>query len=555
MRIYKRCAATASMGLALALGTAAGAAGPGNQDVPLAEYRAIRYVSAGGSDRGGDGSKSKPWQTISHALAQVGSPAATARVAVLVAAGTYHEPTIELKANVDLFGGHEAATWTRDISRFRSVLDGEERHRLAIGADHARLDGFVLKRGRVRGKGGALLCDGASPTISNNIFLENSTEAPDPWKPAVMHETANDGGAIAAINGAAPAIEHNLFARNHTENGRGGAIACDHEASPRIAGNVMVQNITGLNDPMRSSDGGALSIYDRSNPLVADNIIAANRTLNNNDAGGIFVALWSQPRIEHNLIVGNMSSDDAGGIFLGGQKHHYGTPLDPIPPAGSFLVRLIGNTIIANQNPSHNSGAARITMQARAELRDNIIARNEAGLYLQTSGVDARNNTVADDLLLVNDSKASRELPGPTYLVNNIFWGRADLRMDATIAYNDFRFGHPGNANLDKDPLFADDGWSGAATRLVRDAAGCSTSCRLAGLSADERLAGRAIRFGDFWTVVKDAGSGGVTVWGVVPPELGDGPVRVEIVPSYRLRSGSPCLGAGENGGNIGAQK
>src|SRR5262245_7474574 len=152
-------------------------------------------------------------------------------------------------------------------------------------------------------------------------------------------------------------------------------------------GNVIVQNVTGVNDAMRSSDGGGISIYDHSNPVVRENVIAANRTLNNNDAGGIFIALWSSPQIENNWILGNASSDDAGGLFIDGQKHHYGTPLDPIPPAGRFVVRLEGNTIMGNENPSHNSGASRITMQARAELRNNLIARNEAGLYLQSSAV------------------------------------------------------------------------------------------------------------------------------------------------------------------------
>src|SRR5262249_23695886 len=140
--------------------------------------------------------------------------------------------------------------------------------------------------------------------------------------------------------------EYNLFTRNRTENGRGGAIACDHEASPRIVGNVIVQNIAGLNDPMRSSDGGGISIYDHSNPLVRQNVIAANRTPHNNSAGGVFIALWSSPSIKENWILGNLSSDDAGGMFIGGQKHHYGTPLDPIPPAGNFLVRVAGNTIM-----------------------------------------------------------------------------------------------------------------------------------------------------------------------------------------------------------------
>jgi hypothetical protein len=316
----------------------------------------------------------------------------------------------------------------------------------------------------------------------------------------------------------------------------------------------MVQNVTGLNDPMRSSDGGGLSIYDHSNPLVRENVIAANRSLNSNDAGGAFIALWSSPRIENNWILGNASSDDAGGLFIGGQKHHYGTPLDPIPPASSFLVRLAGNTIMGNENPSRNSGAARITMQARAELRDNLIARNEGGLYLQTAAVDARHNTLPDNLLVVNDSKASRELPGPTTLAANILWGRSEVKMDVNFTGNDFR-GHADGSNIDREPLFVDDGWTGAATVLRRDAAHASTWLRLEGYRGGDSLAGRVIRLGNFWTAVRSAGADGLSVWGLVPSDFGDGPVRIEILPTYRLRPGSPCIGAGENGTNLGVEE
>ena len=38
---------------------------------------------------------------------------------------------------------------------------------------------------------------------------------------------------------------------------------------------AIFQNLTGLNDPMRSSDGGAISVYDHSNPEILDNVIAA----------------------------------------------------------------------------------------------------------------------------------------------------------------------------------------------------------------------------------------------------------------------------------------
>jgi hypothetical protein len=553
--ITRHAAAALCFLLPLAGFAAAGAPGPRNQAVSLSGYQTVRYVSATGSDQSGDGSKSKPWATVTHALKQSGAAGPSARVAVLVAAGVYRGQTIQLKPYVDLYGGYDPAAWLRDLARFPAVLDGENQRRIAVGADHARLDGFTLRRGRVRGKGGAILCDGTSPVIANSTFVENGTAAPEPWNPPILHETANDGGAIAALNGAAPSIEFNLFTRNRTENGRGGAIACDHQASPRIVGNVIVQNLTGINDPMRSSDGGGLSIYDHSHPLVSGNIIAANRTLNGNDAGGIFIALWSAPRIEDNFIVGNASSDDAGGLFIGGQKHHYGTALDPVPPPAAFLVRLTGNTIIGNENPSHNSGAARITMQARAELRNNLIARNEAGLYIQTAAADARHNTVADDLLVVNDSKATHELPGPTALVDSIFWGKSDLRMEADIAHSDFRGGAPGKSVINQDPMFLADGWTGPAALVARDPDGAFTTFKVAGLPADPSLAARAVRIGNFWTVVRSAGAGALSVWGVLPREFGDGDIRVEIAQSYRLRPGSPCLAAGENGSNLGVQK
>lgn len=553
MTVLGRLAAAVAASGALAAWGAAPAVGPLTQAVPLAEYRTVRYVAPGGSDRDGHGSKAKPWATAGYAIAQVGPASQAARAAVLVAGGTYRE-SIELKPYVDLFGGYDAGNWTRDLARFASVLDGENKRRLVLGADHARIDGFTLTRGRVRGKGGAILCDRTSPTISNNTFLDNGTLAPENWKPAALHETANDGGAIAALNGAAPVIERNLFAWNRTENGRGAAIACDHEASPRILANVIVQNQTGLNDPMRSSDGGGISIYDHSNPLVRENVIAANRTWNRNDAGGIFVALWSSARIENNWILGNSASDDAGGIFIGGQKHHYGTPLDPVPPAGSFVVRLEGNTIMGNTNPTRNSGASRMAMQARVELCNNLIANNGGGLYLQSSAMVARNNTIVDDMLLLNDGKASRELPGPTVLAGNILWGKADVRMDVMLTKNDFR-GHADGSNIDRDPMFVDDGWNGPAIALRRDPARAVTWLRLEGHNGSAALAGRVIRFDSFWTAVRSGGMNAISVWGVVPEELGEGPMRVEILPSYRLRPESPCMNAGENGASLGARK
>ena len=93
-------------------------------------------------------------------------------------------------------------------------------------ADASRLDGFRIVRGRVAGRGAAILCDGVSPAIANNVFTDNRTQRTQDWRPVEMHEDANDGGAIACVNGASPVIENNLFAENGADAGRGGAIAC-----------------------------------------------------------------------------------------------------------------------------------------------------------------------------------------------------------------------------------------------------------------------------------------------------------------------------------------
>src|SRR5262249_30248892 len=157
---------------------------------------------------------------------------------------------------------------------------------------------------------------------------------------------------IAILDGSKALIEHNLIAHNTTQCGRGGGIAVDGRSSPRIAGNVIVENRTGTNDLSRSSDGGGISVYDHSNAEIAGNLIIGNRSAASNDAGGIFIALWSSATVTGNAILGNWGDDDGGALFIGGQKHHYGTPIDPIPSEREFLVRIVGNLIAGNDNAS-----------------------------------------------------------------------------------------------------------------------------------------------------------------------------------------------------------
>jgi len=100
----------------IALSIDAPAEGPRTQMVDFSAYQVIRYVDqSAGSDQTGDGSQSRPWQTLNHALAQTDDAVPEHRYALLVAQGTYAGSTLQLQSNVDMYGGFASGNWQRDI--------------------------------------------------------------------------------------------------------------------------------------------------------------------------------------------------------------------------------------------------------------------------------------------------------------------------------------------------------------------------------------------------------------------------------------------------------
>ncbi len=57
-------------------------------------------------------------------------------------------------------GGFSEENWKRDIHKFPSYLSGEGRRRVLIGANNAKVDGFVIYQGQIRGKGAGVYCEG-----------------------------------------------------------------------------------------------------------------------------------------------------------------------------------------------------------------------------------------------------------------------------------------------------------------------------------------------------------------------------------------------------------
>ena len=510
--------------------------GPRTVAVDASEYAECFWVASWGSDDLSAGSQEKPWRTIQHALARIDGASTAHRIALLVGEGSYAGETLHMKPHVDLWGGFDRHG-QRDIFNHPSILDGQGQRRVLVGADHSRLDGFIVVNGRVRGKGGALLCEGVSPIVTNNRFFDNETLGPaisdmSYWtNPMYWHRTAHDGAAIACLGPSAPVIERNLFARNRTRIGRGGAIACDGNVEARIAGNLFVNNTTGLDDSMRSSDGGAVSLYDRCHGEIANNFFIGNRTLNRNDGGAFFIELWSAPRLANNVIVGNVQADDGGAFYLAGQKHNYTTPLDPTPDREAYQVPIEGNLIAGNGYPGEKSEGMRITAQARVILSDNIVAHNFGGSIFQRSDIILDRNTFVGPVLYKGNLPQQTEKIAQGTFRRSIFAGPLTLEdkvemKDCTLLQE---HDEP-KALVDEAQTIEiarwgfDPDWQQAVAIPADPAA------------ADSALPGRVIRVGDAFSVVAMAGDGQLRIWG----DLGLEHARAEVtelvvMPTYAL--------------------
>ena len=520
------------------------AALPGPHTAPFnpAPYTTVLHVDAGrGQDATGDGSIARPFASLPAALERA-ALAPGRRTALLLSTGRYRQPTFALKPRVDLFGGFAAPGGTRDILRHASILDGEDARRIALGADDVRLDGLHFSGGRVSGRGAALLCDGSSPTLTNCVFTANRTLAPRGWDPPQLHLAAHDGGAVMCLNGAAPRFSHCLFSDNTTECGRGGALAADRGAAPRIASSVFVHNRAGLDDPMRSSDGGALSFFDGSGGELIGCVISANTALARNDAGGVFVALWSSPRIADCVFTANDAGDDAGALFIGGQEHRYGAPLDPMPPADKFNVVVERCVFAGNTNSTKNSGAMRITMESRATFRDNVIAENHGGFYLQRSEIVAERNTVWQDWRFVEDKPSL----GASRLAGNILRGPLAGTVEArvTIAHNMAEPALGGDTLAVADVFLADAVEGRIATRRFDPLTMTTTITATADLPDPSALAGRPVALGNGrssqWRVIKSATPRDFIFWGRLEAETNPA-TQFAVLRTFTLAPAAPA--------------
>lgn len=431
----------------------------------------------------------EPHKTVAGALASVKDASPARRYAVLVAAGTYHESRVPMRPHVDLYGGFAPGDWKdRNVYVNATVLDAQKKGPVVIGADHARLDGFVVTGGEQHAHGGGIVCDGVSPTIVNNVIAGNNTLRL-PIKEGLGKQVGNEGGGIALLAGSRASVCNNLICDNTTEVGSGGAVTARGNVRAKILRNVFCNNTAGAKDDQmfhgkvgtRSSPGAAVACSEESAPDISFNVMVLGAAVLNNDGGGIWVEGNSAPRITYNWIVGNLSGDDGGGIYVMGNlyydeegKRHDSAPDTPVVIEGNFIA---GNDTVRGA-----PGGIRVSRFGRVELRRNrIVANAKGGAHGAEGGVIC----VLEDNVIA-DNGAKRVAATPTFRLNGA----------TAVKYDDRRH---------------------------------LTELTASGLPAGENLAGSVIRIGKQWSVVKASTPGGLAVWG----KITDKAEKFEILDQY----------------------
>ncbi len=169
---------------------------------------------------------------------------------VVVAPGTYYE-------KLDFLG--EAITVESSGGAAVTTLDGNNSGPI-VSFTHSEgntsvLQGFTLTHASTSGFGAAISINGASPTISDDVFVDNS------------QPTGSWGTAIGG-NDASPIIVGNLFSNNTcTGTSLVGVVAFTNGSSPTIVDNVFFDN---------SCPAVSITVASSFTPYVSNNTIVGN---------------------------------------------------------------------------------------------------------------------------------------------------------------------------------------------------------------------------------------------------------------------------------------
>lgn len=380
-----------------------------------------------------------------HATIQAAISASGAGDVIWVAQGTYKE-NLTLKAGVRLEGGWKTGFSARNWLTWPSVVDGDNKDSVVVGADGAVLDGFTLRNGQASSGGGIRVVN-AAMTIKNNTIEDNTA--------------SNVGGGIY-ISGHPQQppftdITNNIIRRNQVtsdQGGTGGGIHVTKSASGIRITNNTIGGALGDGNKARWGGGG---IYVEQTPVIQieRNKITQN-SVSKGHGGGVMItdgspnATLAENLIEYNSANGNYG----GGVYSIG---------------GTFVSRnRIGKNSLFNQ-PSWGGGIVIDSPSGTPPRIENNflygnLAHKAGGIYLlRGQNVIFMNNSLsANKPDQPNAGGGMYVAAGATCILQNtILWGNGDdlyeENADAcTLSHNDIEDGDDNgvNGNISANPLF-----------------------------------------------------------------------------------------------------
>jgi parallel beta-helix repeat protein len=292
-----------------------------------------------------------------------------------------------------------------------------------------------------------------SPVIADNTFINNSAivahgfEPPDTNYPNNDH---GDGGAIVAFQGCDPIITGNVIQAN-TADWYGGGLHLRQWCNGLIEDNHVVANDSAL--------GAGIHLTYTSSPTVRQNLIERN-SAGPGGGGGIYAYYLSKPLIERNVITLNDCVNGAGiGVYYASAGLIRNNLIFKNVNGGGIRVRGSSYPRIVNNTVAHNdahvyTGGIDCTENATPEIHNNIIVSNGSyGIYVDDkSSPTIRYNNVQDHGL-ANYGPAISNQNG---INGNISVPPGFVDPDA----NDYHLNYDSSCIHAGDPNFSEGGWT-----------------------------------------------------------------------------------------------
>ena len=180
--------------------------------------------------------------------------------------------------------------------------------------------------------------------------------------------------------------------------------------------------------------GGGITLSEESNSLILFNLISNNTVEEMGyGGGGIYCNQSAAPRIVGNVVTGNSSASEGGGIYWSGN-----------PPAGHNAV--VCNNVISMNLSSFSGGGVWYSVSSSSEqipFINNTIVNNTAsskgGGFVHWY---AETNSIENTIVWGNYAQEGNQIYDPLGNLN--------------IIHCDIQDGWPGTGNIDADPLFVD---------------------------------------------------------------------------------------------------